>query len=446
MADRAFIADNLAAALLSGAWSAQAMARRLAQAWGRRERWQPALGRLALQRFPTLDTRPAVAALSRFIQATAVFVRAWEAACARGYLPLGRFFCLPEGMSAGRTATIWNVPALVNASQLADWLGVSLGEVDWLADYQARLPRTPPGPRHHYSYRWQARRRGQFRLLEVPKARLKHIQRRILHEILDRIPAHPAAHGYCRGRSLLSYLAPHADRRVVVHFDLRQFFPSIAAARVHALFRTAGYPRQVARLLTALCTNCVPVDVLEARPVADRDAQERLRWPHLPQGAPTSPALANLCVHRLDRRLAGLARALAAGYTRYADDLVFSGGEELERSLRRFQVMVCRLALEEGLEVNTRKSRFMRQGVRQQVAGIVLNEHPNIQRAEYDRLKATLTNCVRHGPASQNRAAHVDFRAHLAGRVAYFAQVNPARAARLQQLFRRIDWGAAHAR
>jgi hypothetical protein len=162
--------------------------------------------------------------------------------------------------------------------------------------------------------------------------------------------------------------------------------------------------------------------------------------PHLPQGAASSPALANLCAYRLDCRLAALARSAGAAYTRYADDLAFSGGPELERCARRFHVHVCRIALEEGFEVHTRKTRFMRQGVRQQLAGVVVNSRPNLRRADYDRLKAILHNCVRHGPQSQNRDGHSDFRAHLAGRVAYWRWLNPERGARLRALFDRVAW------
>jgi hypothetical protein len=135
-----------------------------------------------------------------------------------------------------------------------------------------------------------------------------------------------------------------------------------------------------------------------------------------------------------------LARGVGARYTRYADDLTFSGDNRLERCARRFQIAVCRIALEEGFEVHTRKSRFMRQGIRQQVGGIVLNAHANFPRDEYDRLKATLFNCIRNGPDSQNREGHADFRLHLAGRVAYVVQVNPAKGSRLQALFDRIRW------
>ncbi len=331
----------------------------------------------------------------------------------------------------------WSVPQLASPRALAEWLGLTLGELDWFADCQGRGAKVPAGSLHHYTYRWVPKRGGRHRLIEMPKQRLKAIQRRLLHELLDHIPPHEAAHGYRRGRSILTYAAPHAGRDIVLRFDLRDFFPSVRASRVHALFRTAGYPPPVARLLTGLCTNRAPSEVRAAVSYQDGAIYAGA---HLPQGAATSPALANLCAYRLDCRLATLAASLGASYTRYADDLAFSGGKELERGGRRFQVLVCRVALEEGFEVHTRKSRFMRRSVRQQLAGVVVNERPNIKRADYDELKAILCNCIRHGPHSQNRQGHTDFRAHLLGRIGYVAIFNPGRAAKLRQMHARIAW------
>jgi hypothetical protein len=190
-----------------------------------------------------------------------------------------------------------------------------------------------------------------------------------------------------------------------------------------------------------LCTNVVPLDVWLTPPATKERALYGV--PHLPQGAPTSPALANLSAYRLDCRLAGLARATGSRYTRYADDLIFSGDEVFERQARRIQVQVCQIAMQEGFEVNTRKSRFMRQGVRQQLAGIVLNTHANYPRDEFDRLKAILHNSIRRGPDGQNREARADFRAHLAGRISYVAMLNPARGRRLRSLFDQVRWSAA---
>ena len=103
-------------------------------------------------------------------------------------------------------------------------------------------------------------------------------------------------------------------------------------------------------------------------------------------GAPTSPSLANLCAFRLDLRLAGLARALGATYTRYADDLAFSGGEDLARVIERLSVRVAAIALEEGFSIQLRKTRVMRRGARQHLAGVVVYQHPFLEGSEFDTL------------------------------------------------------------
>lgn len=161
---------------------------------------------------------------------------------------------------------------------------------------------------------------------------------------------------------------------------------------------------------------------------------------HLPQGAPTSPALANLAAFRLDLRLHGLATAAGAVYTRYADDLVFSGDGALVRMVGRFYVQVCAIALEEGFAVQTRKTRIMRRSVSQRAAGLVLNDRLNTPRREFECLKAILHNCVVQGADGQNRAGHPRFKEHLAGRIAHLESVNPQRGIRLRREFDRIIW------
>jgi RNA-directed DNA polymerase len=438
------VARNLAAAFLSGTWSRRALLRRGTLACTAPKRSLRLLVSAVLAAFCKGPTDLGWKSLTAFIEHQPCFCADWRGYAAAGCLR--QLFWVTPNMSpaAGPPAT-WSVPAWPTPTALADWLGIRPAELEWFADCHGHEANVGAGPLRHYLYRWIAKRSGMRRLLETPKPRLKKIQRRLLRELLDRIPPHEAVHGYCRGRSISTFAAPHCGRRIVLRFDLRHFFPAVADSRIHALFATAGYPREVARILTGLCTNVVPDDVWKAAeseegsPYSWHD-RRRFRYPHLPQGAPTSPALANLCAYRLDCRLHGLALTVGGQYTRYADDLAFSGDAELERSARRFQVAVCTVALEEGFEVHTRKSRFMRQGVRQQLVGVVVNAHVNVCRAKYDRLKAILHNCVRYGPNSQSHDQHADFRAHLQGQIAHVAMLNPSRGERLKALFYRICW------
>jgi RNA-directed DNA polymerase len=166
----------------------------------------------------------------------------------------------------------------------------------------------------------------------------------------------------------------------------------------------------------------------------------RLATPHLPQGAPTSPALANLAAFGLDRRLAGLARSLELSYSRYADDLTFSGSGRLRRGRRGIEALVAEIAREEGFAINLDKTALRTRGSRQTVCGIVVNDHPNVPRIEYDRLRAMLHNAARDGPHAQNRGAVLDFEAHIRGRIAWVSALHPAHGEKLRAMFQRVDW------
>lgn len=340
-----------------------------------------------------------------------------------------------------RTET-WKIPPLSTEGELAAWLGLTYARLLWLADPRGRERKVPAGPLRRYGRYWVARKNGNARLIESPRPLLKTIQRKILTQILDGIPLHHAAHGFCPGRSTATFAHPHTGKEMVLRMDLRDFFPSISRARVSAIFRTAGYPERVAALLAGLCTTATPPDTFTSHPGGPADWQLRktLEIPHLPQGAPTSPALANLCAFRLDGRLAGLARAAGGDYTRYADDLTFSGGRDFARSIRRFEVTAGAIALEEGFSLNHRKTRAMGKSTSQRTAGLVVNAQVAIPRERFDRLKAILFNCVRSGPHPQNQNGHPDFQAHLAGHIAQVAATDPRRGEKLKRLWTQIRW------
>jgi RNA-directed DNA polymerase len=167
---------------------------------------------------------------------------------------------------------------------------------------------------------------------------------------------------------------------------------------------------------------------------------QRLRGSHLPQGAPTSPALANLAAFRLDARLAGLARSFGARYGRYADDLAFSGEARFATAAATFVPIAGGIAHSEGFAMRFRKTRVMGAHRRQLLCGLVVNHSSSVPRPELERLEAILYNCVRHGPDTQNREGVADFRAHLTGRVAWVAHVHPAKGSELAALLARVTW------
>jgi RNA-directed DNA polymerase len=432
----------LARAFLAGESSVESVIGRASRTLGKPWRWIKPLAQRYIKAYAG-RTRPRRRDVIQFFLRDVDFGHEWSKYSRK--FSVAHWLTEPQRMQPVAAAETWPVPAIESAGALAHWLLLDQGELEWFADLKG-LGYKKNGPRlRHYHYRVLAKQSGAIRLIEAPKPRLKELQRQILARTLEKIPPHPAAHGFLKGRSIKTFIAPHVGQRVVLRMDLRDFFPSISGARIQTFFRTVGYPESVADLLGGICTNATPRDVwnesrFDADPVELREARALYARPHLPQGAPTSPALANLCAYRLDCRLAGLAKAVGAEYTRYADDLVFSGGEAFERRVERFSTHVAAILHEEGFTVHHRKTRIMRQGVRQHLAGLVANRHVNVIRADFDRLKATLTNCVRLGPESQNRDDHSSFRLHLDGRVGFVEMINPAKGKRLRALFERIEW------
>jgi RNA-directed DNA polymerase len=429
---------SLAGAMLGGDWTAATITAAMRVPPVDRPPRVPKLADRIITAFPA---KPDFNSLVIFLQKDAGLARAFTRATFS--LPLrpirrGKPEAKPKWLAAVA------LPEFLTESSLADWFGTDPQHLRWRADITGRNRKHRHGPFRTYRHRWIPKREGVPRLLEIPKRELKQMQRKILTEILDRIPAHLTAHGFRAGRSIVTNAAPHCGKPTVLRFDLIDFFPSVTAARVFRIFRTVGYPADIARLLMGRCTTSLPADVWESRPGgrdgADFLNRQRLIGRHLPQGAPTSPGLANLAATRLDRRLHSLASKIGAVYTRYADDLTFSGDADLARSRKRLGTLVAVIAEDEGFSLNHRKTRIMRSGKRQHVTGIVVNAHPNIGRAEFDRLKAILTNCIRHGPASQNREGISDFRAYLAGKVSHVRSVNPARCEKLVRLLDQILW------
>jgi hypothetical protein len=449
MAERRIVIAGLTKAFLGGAWSAEGLTSRALHVLGASEALPsiPPLVERILRQFPAAPSREP-SALIDFIAQDGAFATAHLAAPFAIRRPL---LVSPTMDPAPGPPATWDVPTLATPADLAAWFDIEASELDWFAATQGRAGRTGPGPLAHYTYRWADKSSGGYRLIEAPKARLKALQRRLLEGILGRVPIHAAAHGFCRGRGVLSYASPHTGKELVLALDLRDFFASVRASRVFAIYRTMGYPDPIARLLTGLSTHAVS-SVIWAGAPRPRDAAEVdarfhsgrfYQASHLPQGAPTSPALANLAAFRLDLRLAAAARAADVTYTRYADDLAFSGDAPFARNALSFLRIAAQIVDEEGFDLNVRKTRLLGQGVRQRLAGVVVNALPNVARDEYDRLKATLYNCRRDGPTAHNRDGHVAYRAHLQGRVAWVEQVNPERGSKLREIFTGIHWPVA---
>ena len=332
------------------------------------------------------------------------------------------------------------LPEVDSLDALADLVGTSRGDLLFLA------ARASWGRPAHYSIRQIAKKSGGTRLLMAPMPKLKAVQRALHSKLVEQLPVHDAAHGFRKGRDALSAATPHVGKDVVISVDIENFFPSFTFRRVAGYLRTLGYGRGVSVAIANLTTSRL----------ADGKFKEGNKWtpgynlrhpdiagrynPELPQGAPTSPGLANAICLRMDKRLDALARKFGATYTRYADDLTFSGYDDLAKSAGHLLQLVRQIVRTEGLRLNEKKTRIMRGGRQQRVTGVIVNSKTNIPRREYDTLKAILHNCIKHGPAGQNREKHPDFKEHLRGRIAHVSHIGPERGRKLLRMFEQIRW------
>ena len=189
---------------------------------------------------------------------------------------------------------------------------------------------------------------GGVRRIEAPCKRLKEIQRWIKDEIVDNFVVSEYATGFRKNMSIVDNAKKHVRKELVINMDIKDFFPSVTYADVLLMFMYIGYRKDVAHLLTKLCTNAENV---------------------LPQGSPASPAISNHILLKLDKRLGRLAESIGADYSRYADDITFSGNKGISTIIP----LVEEIVEEEGLQVNKDKTRLQYSNQRQEVTGLIVN-------------------------------------------------------------------------
>jgi RNA-directed DNA polymerase len=246
--------------------------------------------------------------------------------------------------------------------------GIILGISPKLISAMARHPR-----RDYPYYRTFEipKKSGGQRTILAPRRFLKVVQKYILRQILERQPLPTFVTGFVRKRSIVDNASFHVGSRYILNVDIRDFFPSVTEEKVTKVFVDLSFPRGMAHILSRLCTY---------------DGA-------LPQGAPTSPYLANLVFGEVDQRILKLAHANRLKYSRYADDLTFSGPNpidgdfpnELSKIIRRF-----------GFELNAKKIRFAKPGQAKYVTGFVVNERVQPRRDQRRLLRAMFHNASLH--------------------------------------------------
>ena len=230
-----------------------------------------------------------------------------------------------------------NLPVILGINHLASMMQLDSGT----------LKRMVVSPHSFYHSFTIPKRKGGTRQIDAPYPSLIRAQRWIYHEILSKIDISPSATGFIPHHSIKDNASAHLGQNCLLLLDVKDFFPSIRWHKVFAVFYHLGYPKIIAQYLASLC--CLNG--------------------HAPQGAVTSPTLSNVIARRLDARITGIANKYEINYTRYADDMSFSG----ERISRRFQSFINKIVEEDGFKINQSKTRFIKGKHQKIVTGVSIS-------------------------------------------------------------------------
>lgn len=255
---------------------------------------------------------------------------------------------------------------------------------------------------HFYRDFEVAKKNGSKRLISEPLPSLKEIQMWILRNILYKVPISAFAKAYRPTVSLLENLRFHKNQPKVFTLDLENFFPSVRVEAVENEFLELGYSRIISKLLSRLCT---------------RDGS-------LPQGAPTSPYLSNLVFKVADAAIAAYCKEHKIRYTRYADDMSFSGDFDENKLLQ----IVTEIIEKMGLRINAKKTKLMTSNMRQTVTGVVVNQKPQVIFHERNQLRQALHYIQKFGFEEHREYKEINqknYLEHLLGKINFVLQINP---------------------
>ncbi|MEC1394746.1 retron St85 family RNA-directed DNA polymerase [Bacillus velezensis] len=259
---------------------------------------------------------------------------------------------------------------------------------------------------------------GDFRVLSAPSFNLKSIQRWILVNVLYKYEVSDNANGFVIGKSIKDNAEPHVGKEIVINIDIKDFFPTITFERVFYIFYNSGYTKEVSFTLTKLLTyNQV-----------------------LPQGSPASPYLANIVCDSLDKRLSGLASKINASYTRYADDITFSGDFHIVKYIKTLRNIIE----SESFSINEDKLRIQKQNNAQEVTGLTVNNGVKVKRRYKKNLEQQIYYCKKYGVYSHlehTRAKDKSFfKEYLYGMASYIKMIEPETGEHFLRELDQIKW------
>ena len=329
-----------------------------------------------------------------------------------------------------------NLPGFANIEELAKAMDTTVGTLRFLA-FDRKTSEVS-----HYIHFKLPKKTGGHRLISAPKPKLKSAQKWILENILNKIEVHDSAHGFLPTKNIVSNAEVHVGSKMLINFDLENFFPSISYKRVKGVFKSFGYSESIATVLGLICTT-PEVEEIE---IDGKNYFVGLGERRLPQGSPASPMLSNIIARRFDKGLTKVAENLGFKYTRYADDLSFSTKSN-DTEFKKLMSQVRYITKEQGFKINENKTRILRRGRQQEVTGIVVNEKVSIDRKTLRKFRAVLHQAENRSLEGLNWGNSSDIIASMQGYASFVFMVDKEKGYIFQQQVRRIidkyDWQPA---
>lgn len=303
------------------------------------------------------------------------------------------------------------VPFIMNTYHLSNILGIKWGKFKYIINNSNKM---------YYNFDI-SKKAGGKRTISMPNKELLIIQKRIQEKILNNIKIHENAYGFVKSKSIKENAQRHLNKEMILNLDLKDFFPSIHRGRIFYIFKNiCNYDSKTAFCLTNLTTynNSIP------------------------QGAPTSPTLSNIVAFMLDIRLSKLADNFNINYTRYADDITFSGeANNINNSLLK---IVTNIITECGFNVNEGKTRFASYSGRQEVTGLIVNNNEiSVPNKYIKQIRQELYYIKKYGIKSHRDKVgfrNKYYKDHLLGKILFVKQINYQKGEKLLEEFLSINW------
>lgn len=301
---------------------------------------------------------------------------------------------------------------------------------------------------YRYSYFKLRKRNGGHREIMAPAKDLKYFQKWILVNILEKYPLRDSCKGFRSGISIFQNAQVHENADVILKVDLLKFYDTITDKRVYGVFKNMGYIENLAVSLSKLTTAKHRIEYWNSFEDGAKSVfHEYINGDYaiLPQGAPSSPMLANIIASKMDRRFEELSKILNFNYSRYADDLAFSikfGGRLPSIS------QIKKIIDQEGFFVNDKKTKYMRRGTKQYVTGLTTTNGVNVSKSYRNEIAQHIYYCRVYGVKNHLEKIAKDFPNYnnlqfhdwLYGHICFIKSINETASGKLLKDFMKINW------